>query len=100
VASPTQHSRDIASALGDRDDFYVAGPASIDDEISANGPEEDRLKGKVDAPMSKAGVLGERGTRVEEFVDPTIQRSAASMLSCAMYYQISSRSNSTSGPRT
>ena len=52
--SALQEGRDTACALRYRHDFYGAGGCTIDDEVSANGPEQNRKGGEILALVANA----------------------------------------------
>jgi hypothetical protein len=59
---------------------------AVDDEVRADGPEQNRERGKVFAPVTQARSAPEDFKRIETRFQPNfpIHRSAASMLSAAM----------------
>ena len=54
MESALQEGRDTACALRYRHDFYGAGGCTIDDEVSANGPEQNRKCGEILALVANA----------------------------------------------
>jgi hypothetical protein len=93
LSALAQKCWDVTGALGNCDDLDPLAPGAVKDKICPDRPEEDRKVSKVLAGVTEAGSLGERLEASNSF---SIQRSAASMLSSAMYSQISLRSCSAS----
>ena len=90
--APAQEGRDVAGSLGDSYDLDGQAVSAIDDEVSADRPEHGMGHKRED--LTAYPVLGVRPRASNASNSLPIQRSAASMLSAAMYSQISSRSNS------
>ena len=46
---------------------------AVDDEVRADGPEQNRERGKVFAPVTHAGSAPEGFKRIEQFPDPSVR---------------------------
>jgi hypothetical protein len=72
VDSAAQEGGNVTGTLRRRHDFDGTAFSAINNELRADGPEQNRVSGQVFAPVSHAGSLSEGFKRIEKFFDPVV----------------------------
>jgi hypothetical protein len=70
--SAAQECGNIAGALSHRNDLRGVAFGAVNDEVRADGPEQNREPRKVFAPVPHAGSAPEGFKRIEQFADPSV----------------------------